>query len=183
MRTTITLILLSGLFAPGFARAMDCSAPSATQPLRPTLLAPVANELAQLGSSLGATNGVLSQGTDESESVDQVLLRIRIGSCQNMATVTPAPAPGGVVSPDNPATYKPRTQFDNAPWRFNMSQNGKNMTTDEFSAWMESRGVHVARGAPKPDSTIPAPDGGTSAVPAQVPAATLPAPAADPSHP
>lgn len=180
MRTTITLILLSGLFASGFARAMDCSAPSAAQPLRPTLLAPVANELAQLGSSLGATNGVLSQGTDESESVDQVLLRIRIGSCQNMATVTPAP---GVVSPDNPATYKPRTQFDNAPWRFNMSQNGKNMTTDEFSAWMESRGVHVARGAPKPDSTIPALDGGMSGVPAQMPAATLPAPPADPSHP
>ena len=28
-----------------------------------------------------------------------------------------------------------------------MSQNGKNMTADEFSAWMSSRGVHVARGA------------------------------------
>ncbi len=176
MRTTITLILLSGLFAPGFARAMNCSPSSATQPLRPTLLAPVANELAQLGSSLGATSGVLSQGTDESESVDQVLLRIRIGSCQNTASVTPAP---GVVSPDNPATYKPRTQFDNAPWRFNMSQNGKNMTTDEFSAWMQSRGVHVARGATKPGATISTPNGGTLAVPAQMPAATP----ADLSHP
>ena len=171
MRTTITLILLSGLFAPGFVRAMDCSAPSAAQPLRPTLLAPVANELAHFGSSLGAANGVLSQGTDESESVDQVLLRIRIESCQNMATVMPAP---GVVSPDNPATYKPRTQFDNTPWRFNMSQNGKNMTTDEFSAWMQSRGVHVARGAAKPAATVPVQDVGTS---------TVPAPPADPSHP
>ena len=177
MRTTITLILLSGLFAPGFARAMDCSASSATQPLRPTLLAPVANELAQLGSSLGAANGVLSQGTDESESVDQVLLRIRIESCQNVATVTPAP---GVVSPDNPATYKPRTQFDNAPWRFNMSQNGKNMTTDEFSAWMQSRGVHVARGAARAAAT--APDDTISTVPAPVSPATVPPPA-DLSHP
>ena len=31
-----------------------------------------------------------------------------------------------------------------------MSQNGKNMTADEFSAWMESKGVHVARGAAAP---------------------------------
>ena len=51
------------------------------------------------------------------------------------------------VNPNDPATYKPRTQFDNTPWRFNMSQNGKNMTADEFSAWMKSRGVRVARGA------------------------------------
>ncbi len=173
MRTTITLILLSGLFAPGFALAMDCSAASATQPLRPTWLAPVANELAPLGYSLGAANGALSHGADETESVDQVLLRIRTDSCQNMATVTPAP---GVIGPDNPAAYKPRTKFDNAPWRFNMSQNGKNMTTDEFSAWMQSRGVHVARGA----ATVPATNDGTSTAP--MPPATQPTPS-DPPRP
>ncbi len=181
---TITLILLSGLFAPGFAQAMDCSATSATQPLRPTMLAPVANELALMGSVLGAPNGVLSQGVDESESVDQVLLRIRIESCQNMAIVTPAP---GVVSPDNPAAYKPRTQFDNTPWRFNMSQNGKNMTTDEFSAWMQSRGVHVARGAGKAAAVAPAADGATPTTPAPMPSTTTPTsptpPTPDPTHP
>ena len=57
------------------------------------------------------------------------------------------PAPGS-VSPDDPAAYKPRTEFDNTPWRFNMSQNGKKMTADEFSAWMKASGVRVARGAP-----------------------------------
>jgi hypothetical protein len=68
-----------------------------------------------------------------------------------------------VANPDDPAAYKPRTAFDNTPWRFNMSQNGKNMTADEFSAWMQSKGVHVARGA------APAP------VPVPVPAVTTPA--------
>jgi hypothetical protein len=52
-----------------------------------------------------------------------------------------------VLSPEDPAAYKPRTQYDNTPWRFNMNQNGRNMTADEFSAWMQSRGVRVARGA------------------------------------
>jgi len=155
---TIKLLLLSGLLAPGFAHAMDCATTTTAQPLRPTVLAPIASELALAGNQLGSPSGVLSQNADESQSVDQVLLRIRIESCQNIAIITPAP---GVVSPDNPAAYKPRTPFDNTPWRFNMSQNGKNMTADEFSAWMKSRGVRVARGAAavaSPAPTVPAPD-------------------------
>ena len=149
---TIKLFLLSGLLAPGFAQAMNCAMTTAATPLRPTMLAPVASELALVGSQFGSANGVLSQNTDESQSVDQVLLRIRIESC--MATVMPAP---GV---DNPAAYKPRTQYDNTPWRFNMTQNGKSMTADEFGAWMTSRGVHVARGAaPAPAIPVPAQDG------------------------
>jgi hypothetical protein len=99
--------------------------------------------------------------------VDQVLLRIRIESCQNVAKATPAPS---VINPDDPAAYKPRTQFDNTPWRFNMSQNGKNMTADEFSAWMKSRGVRVARGAnaqvPAEAAATPAPPATTSEAPA-----------------
>jgi hypothetical protein len=50
----------------------------------------------------------------------------------------------------DPSTYKPKTEFDNTPWRFNMEQNGKRMTADEFTAWMESRGVRVAKGAARP---------------------------------
>jgi hypothetical protein len=79
-----------------------------------------------------------------------------------------------VVSPDDPAAYKPRTEFDNTPWRFNMSQNGKNMTADEFSAWMKSRGVRVARGAaPAAPAAVPATDA----------PGTVPAPAATPGMP
>jgi hypothetical protein len=162
MRIT-TLLLLGGLLSPGFAQAIDCAATSPAQPLRSTALAPVANELAMAGYTLGGSSGVLSQGVDASQSVDQVLLRIRIESCHNVATITPAP---GVVSPDDPAAYKPRTEFDNTPWRFNMSQNGKKMTADEFSAWMRSRGVRVARGAGSNPAAVPPAQDGTTA-PAQ----------------
>ena len=169
MRSAI--VLLAILATPGIAQAMDCST-ATSQPLRSTITAPVASEFAAASSPLGAPNGVLSQAYDEAQSVDQVLLRIRIESCQNIAMATPAPS---VLNPNDPATYKPRTQFDNTPWRFNMSQNGKNMTADEFSAWMKSRGVRVARGsnAPAPATVRPVPTSADPTVP-PAPAATSP---------
>jgi hypothetical protein len=155
----IQYLLLSALAAPGVSLAMDCSAPAATQPLRPTVLVPVASELAVVANLPGMPQGVLADSVDATQSVDQVLLRIRIESCQNVATIMPSP---GVVGPDNPAAYKPKTEFDNTPWRFNMSQNGKKMTADEFSAWMKARGVRVARGAgaamPAQDAAVPPAD-------------------------
>ena len=155
----VPFLLLSALAAPGLSQAMDCSAPAATQPLRPTVLVPVASELGVVSNLPGMPQGVLADSVDASQSVDQVLLRIRIESCQNMATIAPSPS---VVSPDNPAAYKPKTEFDNTPWRFNMSQNGKKMTADEFSAWMKARGVRVARGAGAPADTTASPaDTGT----------------------
>jgi len=178
----MTMFLLAGLAAPGLAHAaVDCSAASQPQPLQPTVVAPVASELAPGLSQLGAPEGVLARAYDEAQSVDQVLLRIRIETCRNMAMATPAP---GVVSPDNPAAYKPRTQFDNTPWRFNMSQNGKNMTAEEFDAWMKAKGVRVARGngaaAAPSATTVPAVAGAatTTAAPAWTGA---PAPAAAPA--
>ena len=99
---------------------------------------------------------MLSQAYDAALSVDSVLLRRQLAACYDVANAAPAP---GVVGPDNPAAYKPKTQYDNTPWRFNMSQNGKKMTADEFAAWMEARGVHVAKGAPgaAPASNAPQP--------------------------
>lgn len=147
-------VLLATFAAPGIVRAMDCSV-AASQPLRPAMAAPIASELVS-SSPFGAPSGVLSQAYDEAQSVDQVLLRIRIESCGNVAKAMSAP---NVLNPDDPAAYKPRTPFDNTPWRFNMNQNGKNMTADEFSAWMKSRGVRVARGAnpQTPAEVMPAP--------------------------
>ena len=57
-----------------------------------------------------------------------------------------------------------------------MSQNGKKMTADEFSAWMKARGVRVARGAgapaaPPQDASTPAP--AVPAADAQPPAAPI----------
>ncbi|MEO5566454.1 MAG: hypothetical protein ABIR05_07340 [Luteimonas sp.] len=135
--------LLTMIAMPAVALAAT-TCPTPQQPLQGNVIAPVALELAAAGNPLGTPGSVLAQAYDASQSLDQVLLRIRIDACRNVAIVTPAPS---VVSAGDPAAYKPRTEFDNTPWRFNMSQNGKNMTADEFSAWMKSRGVRVARGS------------------------------------
>jgi rare lipoprotein A len=76
------------------------------------------------------------------QSVDQVLARLR----------APVPAAGA---------YKPLTKDDNSPWRFDMSQNGRRMTADEFDAWMKAKGIRVATGKPAvtPASETAAPAG------------------------
>ena len=82
---------------------------------------------------------------------------IRQDGCRAMANARPA---GSVVNSGDPAAYKPKTEFDNTPWRFNMTQNGKRMTADEFDAWMKSKGVRVAKGnaaSAAPAASEPAP--------------------------
>ncbi len=188
-KTAVSLLCL--LAVPGLAlAAVECpstSVPQAT-PLRPTVIAPVSSELAASSYQLGTQVSVLSQAYDESQSADQVLLRLRIEGCQNVAKAMPAPS---AINANDPAAYKPQTEFDNTPWRFDMSQGGKRMTADEFSAWMESRGVRVAKGAAPaaPVAAIPAADGvvpaaemptvdGSVPMP-EAPAAEAAAPAAD----
>ena len=143
-----TLSILLCLAMPGLAHAAGdaCHGEmlSAT-PVRPNLISPVAIELAPATTQLGGVTGVLSQSFDEALSVDNVLMRIRLDGCRAMAKAT---LPASVAKPGDPAAYKPRTEFDNAPWRFDMTQNGKRMTADEFDAWMKSRGVRVVKGPP-----------------------------------
>ena len=163
MRKTESMLLLFAACLCGNAAAATC--PTLQHPVQPSVIAPVSTELPSAIAPLGTPGSVLAQAYDESQGLDQVLLRIRIEACRNIAIATPAP---GAVSADDPAAYKPRTEFDNTPWRFNMNQNGRNMTADEFSAWMKSRGVRVARGS----------------TPAAMPAAAAPAttaPAATPA--
>jgi hypothetical protein len=107
-------------------------------PVRPTLLSPIAIEFAPGTTQLGGGSGVLVQSFDEALSVDNVLVRIRADGCRAMAKSL---APAGPAN--EAAAYKPQTAFDNTPWRFNMTQNGKRMTADEFDAWMKARGVRV----------------------------------------
>ncbi|NUS39847.1 MAG: hypothetical protein HOQ02_12600 [Lysobacter sp.] len=155
------LLLLGVLAMPFAARATSCPAPTPISPLESASAAPLSSELAFEPRPLGAPAGVLSQAYDASLAVDRVLFRQQLSQCLDLANA--APAAGG-IGPDNPAAYKPRTEYDNTPWRFNMSQNGKKMTADEFAAWMQARGVHV--------------------VPAKPAAAPLPAPPpADPAKP
>jgi len=173
MRKT-AVFLLCLMAVPGLAHAAaECPSTTVPQaaPLRPTVIAPVSNELAASAYQLGTQVSVLSQAYDESQSADQVLLRLSIEGCQNVAKAIPAPS---AIQPDDPAAYKPKTEFDNTPWRFDMSQNGKRMTADEFSAWMESRGVRVAKGA----APAPAPAPAAAAAPGVAPATDTDAPAA-----
>ncbi len=108
------------------------------------MLSSVAPELRAHSAPLGTPSGVLAHAYDESQSVDRVLLRLRMQACQQVAMALPVPS---VADPNDPAAYKPQTEFDNTPWRFDMNQNGKRMTAVEFDAWMKSKGVRVARGA------------------------------------
>ena len=150
----LTLVPMSSLAQAGAACNSDLMVAT---PVRPTVLAPVALELTPATTQLGGVSGVLSQALDEALSVDNVLLRIRQDGCRAMASAKPA---GSVVDSGDPAAYKPKTEFDNTPWRFNMTQNGKRMTADEFDAWMKSRGVRVVGrkdAAPAAGEPAPAP--------------------------
>jgi len=155
------LFVLLLLASPSIAHAQSAniacgSTMQQAMPVRPTLLAPLAIELTPASTQLGNSASVLGQAFDEALSVDSVLLRIKLEGCQASAYAAPA---GSVAKSNDPAAYKPRTEFDNTPWRFNMTQNGKNMTAEEFDAWMKSRGVRVAKGAapaPAPPAATPA---------------------------
>lgn len=70
------------------------------------------------------------------------------------------PAPSAPASGSQGA-YVPKTQHDNTPWRFDMNQNGRRMTAEEFDAWMKAKGIRVATGKP----------GAAAAAPTAVPAA------------
>jgi hypothetical protein len=150
--------IVSSLFVfaaiPGANALPNCAADAVSPPLSSTqtLIAPVAPELATNVTPLGAPSGVLAHAYDEAQSVDRVLLRLRVQACQNVAMAMPVQS---VANPNDPAAYKPKTAFDNTPWRFDMTQNGKRMTADEFDAWMKARGVRVVKGTPA--AAVPAP--------------------------
>ena len=108
-----------------------------------------------------------------------------------VATTTPAAAPTPVaqpaaatpsamdglvaglpqgVQPAQPAASAPAADGD---WRFDMHQDGRAMTADEFDAWMTARRARVATGRPgKPD-----PRGAVAVAPVAAPAAPAPVPA------
>jgi hypothetical protein len=70
-----------------------------------------------------------------------------------------ASGPGGSASKKPSTTapstgaYVPKTKDDNTPYRFDMNQNGKRMTAEEFDAWMKAKGISVATGKPGGPST------------------------------
>jgi len=165
MRRIVVSSLLALAVAPAVHAVPNCAAGAVPAPLAParTLQAPVAQELFSNSTPLGAPSGVLAHAYDEAVSVDRVLLRLHVQACQNVAMAMPAQS---IANPNDPAAYKPKTEFDNTPWRFDMTQNGKRMTADEFDAWMKSRGVRVVKAA-APAVVAPASGPTPTAAPAE----------------
>jgi hypothetical protein len=62
-----------------------------------------------------------------------------------------------IVAANAPSAYVKQTEFDNSPWRFDMSQGGKRMTAEEFDAWMKAKGIRVATGKPAVVTEAPPP--------------------------
>jgi hypothetical protein len=184
-----TLVALGLLALSGMAHAQNnCSLATAPRalPIQPTVLPALAPELTVPSHQLGAPTGVLAQAYDESQTVENVLFRLKLEGCRSIANAAPAASPAnGVV---DSSTYKPKTQFDNSPWRFDMNQNGKRMTAEEFDQWMKARGVRVAKGgsapaaAPAAATSTAAPAASSTTVPA-APAAPVAPPTATPAKP
>ena len=147
MATMLTLLIL-----PVAGHAADCASLNTrtAMPLQSTMLSPVSPELAAPSYRLG-TSAVLSRAYDDAQSADQVVLRLQIEKCQNVAMATPAQS---AINPNDPAAYVKQTEFDNTPYRFNMTQGGKRMTADDFDAWLKSNGYNV--GSRRVDDTVPA---------------------------
>jgi hypothetical protein len=135
--------------APAFAM-QDCSMRSVPQPLplRPTALPPLSAELPGSGRQLGSPDGVLAYASNEEQAVDRVLLRLRVEGCQNVSQAAGYSQPA--------AGYVPRTKWDNTPYRYNAGGDGKKFSAADFSAWMESKGIHVSKGRPQPVAVDPA---------------------------
>ena len=136
-----TFLLLSLAVLPLAANAADCRSldSTAARPLQASVLAPVSPELTAPNYRLGTT-AVLSRAYDEAQSAEQVVLRLEIEKCQNVAMAAPA---AGAISANDPAAYVKQTEFDNTPYRFNMTQGGKRMTADDFDAWLQANGYNV----------------------------------------
>jgi hypothetical protein len=150
------LLSIGLLLAPTHVvAAVDCKV-ARTPPVATSnalQLAPIADELSATGiASSGAGFATL---VDDRITVEEVMTRLHRQTCSVIPAAASLPRPG------DPGAYQPKTANDNTPWRFDMTQNGKRMTADEFDAWMKARGVRVVKGpataAPAPAPAPPAP--------------------------
>ncbi|NLG59548.1 MAG: hypothetical protein GX538_05240 [Gammaproteobacteria bacterium] len=151
-KATVAALLLAAAPLASHA-ATDCSrAAPATAVSVPASLAPLSPELAVPAHRPGGHGAVLSKGYGMEHSLDQVLLRIRMEGCRAL------PAAG----------YVKQTEFDNTPFRFNMTQGGKRMTADDFDAWLQANGYSAGR---RVDPNAPATPALTDVLPvSEVPA-------------
>lgn len=75
---------------------------------------------------------------------------LAFGLSTGCASTSPSSAATKKAAPDEIVTVKVGPHGH----RFDMQQNGRSMTAEEFDAWMKARGIRVAKGAPaKPKTT------------------------------
>lgn len=122
--------LVAALALPNVASAISCgSASPSPLPVRNSPVPPLYSGLAGRPAPLASPRSLLVESRDESLALDLVLMRLRLESCVK----------------NEFADYKPKTEFDNTPYRFNL-EKGQKFSPAEFDAWMKSRGVRIATG-------------------------------------
>jgi len=94
-----------------------------------------------LADGFVAPGAALPGGGDRAYSVEQVLYRRRLEQCRQAIAAALTP----VAAPTYTDDYIKQTEFDNTPYRFNMTQNGKRMSADDFDAWLQANGYSVGR--------------------------------------
>ncbi|HEV8695930.1 MAG TPA: hypothetical protein VGQ93_17340 [Lysobacter sp.] len=102
-----------------------------------------AKEAPALNTRQGADGVLMTTALDASNTKEQPLIQVR-GEHQLEAAK-------GKRSTKTPAAKKPAApaaQPTDTSKRFNMTQDGKRMTADDFDAWMKKNGYRVATGAP-----------------------------------
>ncbi len=149
------IALSTGFASQAHAAAVDCATFKPLAPSRGNALqlTPIAEELAAPNAQVGTGVG-FAQLFSEGATVEVVLSRVQHQECRaTAASRQPLPATA------NAGAYQPKPGESSTAWRFDMTQNGKRMTADEFDAWMKARGVRVVKGpaaaAPPPPPAPP----------------------------
>ena len=142
IRSSLACLVLFATLPVAAATPQCQGLPAApAQAVGATVLAPVAVEFVAANPQLGSQRGVLAPAFDDMQSLENVLLRIRAEGCR-AAAMQAAPVVHAAA-----AGYVKKTEFDNTPYRFNMTQNGKRMTADDFDAWLQANGYSAGRRA------------------------------------
>lgn len=156
---TLALIGLSASLASVSYASVDCASFKLVAVAKggALQLTPIAEELAAPNGQIGTGVG-FAQMFSDGTTVDVVLSRIKQQECRATAATTATQPLSGAAG-----AYESKPG-EAAAWRFDMTQNGKRMTADEFDAWMKARGVRVVKGpevaapAPEPAPVAPAPE-------------------------
>ena len=142
-----------------FARAVEATLFAAAEPLSVEDIVAHAGD----GDVVAALDALTDHHSGRGIELDErgVLWRLRVEGCRPLAATIPASA----LATPGAGGYVKRTEHDNTPYRFNMTQNGKRMTADDFDAWLQANGYSAGRRAAP--AAAPAADTPQTAEPSQ----------------